>query len=92
MVKLLLGGEIAGLNQRICTIAEGNPYYTEEIIKHLMTTGMLIVSDGAGSRLARPLEEIPLPPTLMAFITQKIDSCPTSACKVSGGAGGVGCR
>jgi tetratricopeptide (TPR) repeat protein len=82
LVKLLLGGEIAGLNQRICDVAEGNPYYIEEIIKHLASTGMLVIADGAKPQLTKPLDEIPLPPTLSAFITQKADSCPPLARKV----------
>jgi len=82
LVRLLLGGEIAGLNERICEIAEGNPYYTEEIIKHLTTAGLLVMGEGVVPRLAKSVDEIPLPPTLVAFITQKIDSCSASARRV----------
>jgi class 3 adenylate cyclase/tetratricopeptide (TPR) repeat protein len=82
LVKILLGGEITGLNERICEVAEGNPYYIEEIIKHLMDKGLLVMGESVKLRFTKPLDEIPLPPTLVAFITQKIDGCSPYARKV----------
>jgi adenylate cyclase len=55
--------------------AEGNPFFTEEIIHGLILSGMLIGERGA-HRLAKPLEELELPATVQAVLAARIDRLP----------------
>jgi adenylate cyclase len=70
----LLGTDtsLADLPALIGERAEGNPFFTEEIIHGLILSGMLIGERGA-YRLAKPLEGIELPATVQAVLAARID-------------------
>ncbi|MCJ7825783.1 MAG: ABC transporter substrate-binding protein, partial [Anaerolineales bacterium] len=52
--------------------SEGNPFYLEEVIRHLMEQG-LIVQDEEGWRATKELEEISIPDTLQGVLLARID-------------------
>jgi ABC-type oligopeptide transport system substrate-binding subunit len=52
--------------------SEGNPFYLEEVIRHLMEQD-LIVQDGKGWRAAEELEEMSIPDTLQGVLLARID-------------------
>jgi oligopeptide transport system substrate-binding protein len=52
--------------------SEGNPFYLEEVIRHLMETG-LIVQDDEGWRATAELEEMRIPDTLQSVLLARID-------------------
>jgi class 3 adenylate cyclase/DNA-binding IscR family transcriptional regulator len=70
----LLGTDasLADLPALIGERAEGNPFFTEEIIHGLILSGMLIGERGS-YRLAKPLGEIQLPATVQAVLAARID-------------------
>lgn len=79
LANMLLGNNEAELANRIAELASGNPYYLEEIVKHLLFTGFLEENSEGLVHLINPIEAIALPPTINAFITQKIDGCSSDA-------------
>jgi adenylate cyclase len=74
LLRDLLGADasVADLPPLIRDRAEGNPFFTEEIIHGLVLSGTLIGERGA-HRLARPLAEIELPATVQAVLAARID-------------------
>ncbi len=74
MAQALLGAEAlpAELVALVNTKAEGNPFYTEEVTKSLLESGVLHRRDGS-FELARPVEELRLPTTIQEVILSRID-------------------
>ena len=63
------------LEQRILEVAEGNPFYLEEIVGTLTETGVLVREDG-GWRFDHGAE-IAIPPTVEKVILARIDRLPS---------------
>jgi class 3 adenylate cyclase len=78
MLKALLGDEIEliPLRRLIIDKTEGNPFFIEEMVLALFEQGAL-VRDGE-VRLARPLNEIRVPPTLQGLLAGRIDRLPVA--------------
>ena len=73
----LLGDDpsVAGLADRIHARTEGNPYFTEEIVRSLIESGSLQGSRGA-YRLTQPVESIQVPYSVHAVLSARIDRLP----------------
>jgi class 3 adenylate cyclase/tetratricopeptide (TPR) repeat protein len=54
---------------------EGNPFFLEESARALVETGVLTGGRGA-RRLAKPIDEIQVPPTVQAVLAARIDLLP----------------
>jgi DNA-binding CsgD family transcriptional regulator len=57
--------------EAIYTLTEGNPFFIEEILKSLVTTGELFDSQGQWER--RPLAELHLPRTLLLAVQERLE-------------------
>jgi adenylate cyclase len=70
----LIGGDpsVAGLADRIHARTQGNPYFTEEIVRSLVDAGIL---EGARGhyRLTRPVESLQVPGSVHAVLSARID-------------------
>jgi len=62
----------AEIQQTIMERSEGNPFYLEEVIRHLMQRE-LIVQDEQGWRATGALEEMSIPDTLQGVLLARID-------------------
>jgi class 3 adenylate cyclase/tetratricopeptide (TPR) repeat protein len=73
MLTALLGGgkELAALRRLIIQRTEGNPFFMEEIMEALFDQGMVIRNGGV--KLAKPMSEIRLPPTVQGVLESRID-------------------
>jgi ABC-type transport system substrate-binding protein/class 3 adenylate cyclase len=65
----------AELEDRLLAIAEGNPFYLEELVSTLADTGVLVQDDG-GWRFDHEAD-ISIPPTVEKVILARIDRLPT---------------
>ncbi len=74
MAQALLGADAlpADLVRLVNAKAEGNPFYTEEVTKSLLESGVLQRRDGS-FELVRPVEELRLPDTIQEVILARID-------------------
>jgi len=70
----LLGPDpsLAGLGDRIYAHTGGNPFFVEESVRALAEAGGLVGAPGA-YRLAQPIEELSIPPTVQAVLAARID-------------------
>jgi len=66
---------LAGVPERICARAGGNPYYAEEAVQALVDEGHVAGAPGAYV-LAKPVEEWRIPDTVHALISARIDRLP----------------
>jgi tetratricopeptide (TPR) repeat protein len=66
---------LAPLKTLLIDRTEGNPFFLEESVRALVETGVL---DGRRSayRLAKPIDEIQVPPTVQAVLAARIDLLP----------------
>jgi hypothetical protein len=67
---------IAALKRLIIQRTEGNPFFMEEMVQALFEQGVLVRNGVA--RLAKPLEEIRVPPTVQAILASRIDRLPAA--------------
>ena len=76
----LLGPDrsLDGLSELISERTGGNPLYVEEIVRELDESGTLDGERGA-YRMAREIDELPVPPTVQAIIAARIDRLPPEA-------------
>ncbi|MDQ3880298.1 MAG: AAA family ATPase, partial [Chloroflexota bacterium] len=76
LVAGLLEGTLpVELRDRIVALADGNPLFTEELIRMLMDRGVLRYVDG-GWRLARPVDEVEVPGSIQAVLAARLDALP----------------
>ena len=77
LISSLLGEDPTGrgLPERIHARTGGNPFFTEEIVQSLIEDGSLEGGRGA-YRPLRPIESLPLPPTVNAVLAARIDRLP----------------
>jgi class 3 adenylate cyclase len=76
MVATLLGEnpELDALKRMVIERAEGNPFFLEEVLRALFDDGTL-ARNGA-VRMARPLSQVRLPPTVQGILAARIDGQP----------------
>jgi class 3 adenylate cyclase/tetratricopeptide (TPR) repeat protein len=74
MLYELLGAEAAaaGLPRLVRERTGGNPFFIEEVIRSLVESGSLEGDRGA-YRLAKPVEDLEIPPTVQAVLAARID-------------------
>jgi class 3 adenylate cyclase len=82
--------------------AAGNPFFIEEIVQSLVEQGVLVHEGPARStggkkrdarlRLARPIDELCIPPTVQSLVAARIDGLPEQAKYVLQGAAVIGKR
>jgi adenylate cyclase len=74
LLRDLLGEDasVAGLADRIHDRTQGNPYFTEEIVRSMVDSGVLEGVSGA-YRLKRPIETIEVPYSVHAVLSARID-------------------
>jgi DNA-binding SARP family transcriptional activator len=58
--------------RRLCEVAEGNPLFLEELVGMLIDDGVLVRPDGAWVAAA-DLTTLPVPPTVSALLTARLD-------------------
>src|SRR6266849_2291486 len=76
MLSALLpeGDDLTQLQRLIIDRTEGNPFFIEEMVRALFDEGAL-VRNGA-VRVARPLSQLRLPPTVQGILAARIDRLP----------------
>jgi len=67
-----------GLSDRIVNVAEGNPFYLEELVKWLLEAGVIVREPTAGGEVWRVSEHlvrtIDAPPTLKGVLQARLDA------------------
>jgi tetratricopeptide (TPR) repeat protein len=74
---LLTSGMPTSLKQLVLERAEGNPLFTEEIVRALIDRGVLRPIKGATWELAADVDEVDLPDTVHALIASRLDRLPS---------------
>ncbi len=70
--------------------AEGNPYYTEELVRRLIDDG-LISTDGAHWEVqVNRLDTLRLPTTLVGLLQARLDALPAAECHAAHQASVIG--
>lgn len=64
----------------ISTLTEGNPFFIEEILKSLVTTGEIYYTDGTWKR--KTLQELSIPQSIQDAVQQRTDHLSSSAKQV----------
>jgi DNA-binding CsgD family transcriptional regulator len=54
------------------TLAEGNPFFTEELLKSLLESGLLAYADGVWDWDRRPVTEWQIPRSLQSIVQQRV--------------------
>jgi predicted ATPase len=70
------GVELAPLKRLIIERTEGNPFFMEETVQGLFEQGVLVLN--SVTKLAKPLEQIRVPPTVRAVLASRIDRLPAA--------------
>jgi tetratricopeptide (TPR) repeat protein len=78
MLAALVGdaAELAPLKRLVIERTQGNPFFMEEVVQALLEQGVL-VRNGA-VKLAKPLDQIRVPPTVQAILASRIDRLPAA--------------
>jgi class 3 adenylate cyclase/tetratricopeptide (TPR) repeat protein len=63
-----------GLKERIASSAEGNPFFAEEIVGHLLDLGVLRREGDEIHEIATPGVEVTIPDTVRAVLAARIDA------------------
>jgi class 3 adenylate cyclase len=66
-----LGQELSALKSLIIDRTEGNPFFMEEIVQGLFEQGQLVCNGDI--KLTQPLASVPIPATVQAMLTARID-------------------
>jgi class 3 adenylate cyclase len=86
---LLDGGLPSSLRDRIVSLAEGNPLFTEELVRMFVDRGVLRHADGRWE-LARPVEEIEVPGSIHAVLAARLDGLPVDEKRLAQDAAVIG--
>jgi adenylate cyclase len=80
LVRELLGEDpsLDGLAELVADRTEGNPFYAEEVVRELVENGTLS-GDRGEHRMAREIDELPVPPTVQSILAARIDRLPADA-------------
>ncbi len=75
LVRHLLDGPAAeDLRRRVISRAEGNPYFAEEVVRSLITSGAVVRDEATGGwRTTDRLEELSIPGTIQGVIVARVD-------------------
>ena len=75
LVRHLLDGPAAeDLRRRVINRAEGNPYFAEEVVRSLITSGAVLRDEATGGwRTTDRLEELIIPGTIQGVIVARVD-------------------
>ena len=88
---LLEGSVPAELRERIVAMADGNPLFTEELVRMLMDRGVLRYMEGEGGwRLAAPVDEVEVPGSIQAVLAARLDALPAGEKRAAQDAAVVG--
>ncbi|HEV8053740.1 MAG TPA: AAA family ATPase, partial [Candidatus Limnocylindrales bacterium] len=87
--SLLAGGLPAALRDRVVTLADGNPLFTEELVRMFVDRGVLRFGDGRWE-LARPVEEVEIPGSIHGVLAARLDGLPAAEKRVAQDAAVVG--
>jgi hypothetical protein len=68
--------ELAGLKRLIIAKTEGNPFFVEEMVQALFEQGVLVRNGVV--KIARPLAEARIPPTVGDILASRIDRLPAN--------------
>jgi class 3 adenylate cyclase/tetratricopeptide (TPR) repeat protein len=68
------GADLAALRRLIIEKTEGTPFFMEETVQSLLDEGSLVRNGIV--KLARPLAELKIPPTVQAILASRIDRLP----------------
>jgi len=86
---LIEGGISPAMRARIVEVADGNPLFTEEIVRMLVDRGLLRHVDGRW-QLAGPVEQIEVPGSVQAVLAARLDSLPADEKRIAQDASVVG--
>jgi class 3 adenylate cyclase/tetratricopeptide (TPR) repeat protein len=86
---LLAGGLPPELRERVVGLADGNPLFTEELVRMFVDRGVLRFGDGRW-QLARPLEEVEIPGSIHAVLAARLDGLPAAEKRAAQNAAVVG--
>lgn len=90
MVDALLGASLpAALRQRVVKVSEGNPLFTEELIRLFVDRGVVRQVDGRWEQ-ALPIEQMEIPQSIQALLAARLDSLPPDEKRLSQDAAVVG--
>jgi tetratricopeptide (TPR) repeat protein len=89
MAGLLEGGVPDGLRDRIVELAEGNPLFTEEMVRMLIDRGTLRFVDGRWQS-AESVDEIEIPGSVQAVLAARLDALPEGEKRLARDAAVVG--
>jgi class 3 adenylate cyclase/tetratricopeptide (TPR) repeat protein len=77
MLTRLLGSEVPeGLRRLVLERSEGNPLFTEEIVRSLIDRGVLRTQHADSWELAAAVEDIELPRSIQGVIASRLDALP----------------
>jgi class 3 adenylate cyclase/tetratricopeptide (TPR) repeat protein len=77
MLEDLLGGQLPEeLRQLVTERSEGNPLYTEEIVRMFVDQGILRATKASRLELARPVAQVDVPRSIQALIATRLDGLP----------------
>jgi class 3 adenylate cyclase/tetratricopeptide (TPR) repeat protein len=77
MLEDLLGGELPEeLRQIVTDRSEGNPLFTEEIVRMFVDQGVLRATQTSKLELARPVAQVNVPRSIQALIATRLDGLP----------------
>ena len=81
LIRGLLGCDAlpAGLHGLVTDRAEGNPFFTEEIVRSLLEAGVVDQTDDDRVSMSSSFQEIHLPGTVGEVVLSRIDRLPASA-------------
>jgi class 3 adenylate cyclase/tetratricopeptide (TPR) repeat protein len=83
IIRAIAGGPLPGeLEDVIWQRTEGNPFFTEEIIRSLVDDGLLVEHDGV-IELTRPLHEVGVPHTVQELLEARLDRLGSSTKRVA---------
>jgi len=86
---LLAGGLPPALRDRVVTLADGNPLFTEELVRMFVDQGVLRFGDGRW-QLARPVEDVEIPGSIHAVLAARLDGLPAAEKRAAQNAAVVG--
>jgi class 3 adenylate cyclase/tetratricopeptide (TPR) repeat protein len=91
MLEDLLGGPLPeDLRRLVIERTEGNPLYTEEIVRMFVDQGVLRATQASRLELARPVEQVEVPRSIQALIAARLDGLPAEEKSLLQDAGVVG--
>ena len=86
---LLTGGLPSELRDRVVALADGNPLFTEELVRMFVDRGVVRFADDTW-QLARPIEEVEIPGSIQAVLAARLDGLPAAEKRAAQNASVVG--